>query len=82
MRKTSLPITLNSSDRVQLEQWQLAHGTPQQVALRCRIILGALAGEQNKDIAARLGIAPKTVENHLTRALAQLTVRLRRGGRQ
>src|SRR2546422_7844609 len=38
-----------------------AQGTPQQVALRCRIILGAVAGEQNVAIAEKLGVSRPTV---------------------
>ena len=61
MRTASFEITLSPSDRAQLEQWESAQGTPQQVALRCRIILMALAGEQNQTIAARLGVSRPTV---------------------
>src|SRR5271166_769394 len=61
MRKASFEITLSPSDRAQVEQWESAQGTPQQVALRCRIILMALAGEQNQTIAARLGVSRPTV---------------------
>ena len=61
MRKASFAITLSPSDRAQLEQWESAQGTPQQVALRCRIVLLAQAGEQNQEIAARLGISRPTV---------------------
>jgi transposase len=61
MRKPSLVITLDPADKAQLEQWEGAQGTPQQVALRCRIILAALAGEQNQAIAERLGVSRPTV---------------------
>jgi len=61
MRKPSLPIMLNPSDHAQLEQWGSAHGTPQQVALRCRIILAALAGQPNQAIAADLKVSRPTV---------------------
>lgn len=44
--------------------------------------LARIEGYSQKEIAAQLGITPKTVENHLTRALAQLTARLRTRGRQ
>jgi len=44
--------------------------------------LARIEGYSQKEIAAQMGITPKTVENHLTRALAQLTVRLRGRGRQ
>jgi transposase len=62
MPKMSPPVTLEFSDQSVLEQWESAHGTPQQVALRCRIVLGAAAGETNGDIADRLGINRHTVE--------------------
>src|SRR2546429_9328392 len=62
MPKTSPAVLLEPSQQVQLETWESAHGTPQQVALRCRIILGAAAGEENRAIAARLGVNRHTVE--------------------
>jgi len=43
MPNTGLAIELQPAERTQLEQWESAHGTPQQVALRCRIILRAVA---------------------------------------
>jgi RNA polymerase sigma factor (sigma-70 family) len=49
---------------------------------RAVLQLARIEGYSQKEIATRLGIAPKTVENHLTRALAALTVRLRSRGRQ
>ena len=49
---------------------------------RAVLQLARVEGYSQKEIAARLGIAPKTVENHLTRALAQLTARLRSRGHQ
>jgi RNA polymerase sigma-70 factor (ECF subfamily) len=49
---------------------------------RAVLQLARIEGYSQKEIAARLGIAPKTVENHLTRALAQLTAQLRSRGRQ
>jgi transposase len=61
MRKSSIAITLNPSDQAQLERWASAHGTPQQVALRCRIILAAIAGQQNKVMAANLNVSRPTV---------------------
>ncbi len=52
---------LSPSDQAQLEQWESAHGTPQQVALRCRIVLAAFAGQQNKAMAAHLQVSRPTV---------------------
>ncbi len=37
-----------------LRGWESAHGTPQQVALRCRIVLATTAGESDTQIAQRL----------------------------
>jgi transposase len=54
-------LTLEESDRRQLVQWAGAFGTPQQVAVRCRIALGAAEGETAKRMAARLDIDRKTV---------------------
>jgi hypothetical protein len=34
-------------EQQKLQQWIAAHGTPLQVAVRCRIILAAAAGEPN-----------------------------------
>lgn len=49
---------------------------------RAVLKLARIEGYSQKEIAAQLGITPKTVENHLTRALAQLASRLRTRGRQ
>jgi transposase len=62
MPRTSLAIELDPAERTQLEQWEGAHGTPQQVALRCRIILRALVGQQNSVIATALGVSRLTVQ--------------------
>src|SRR5258707_15223758 len=62
MPNTGLAIELQPSERIQLEQWESAHGTPQQVALRCRIILRAVAGQQNVAIAEGLGVSRPTVQ--------------------
>ena len=61
-RTRGLAINLQAAERTQLEQWESAHGTPQQVALRCRIILDAVAGEQNVAIAEKLGVSRPTVQ--------------------
>jgi len=71
MPNTSRAIKVQPAERTQLEQWGSAHGTPQQVALRCRIILGALAGQDNVAIAAQLGVSRPTVQLWRKRVLAQ-----------
>jgi len=48
-------------DRQKLEQWTAAHGTPQQVALRCRIVLAPATGESDVLIANRFSVNRNTV---------------------
>ena len=55
------PLTLGSDDRDQIERWLNAHGTPQQVALRGRIILSAAEGQSDSSIAQTLETNRKTV---------------------
>ena len=62
MPNTGVAIKLQPAERRQLEAWESSHGTPQQVALRCRIILAALAGEDNVSIAEELAVSRPTVQ--------------------
>ena len=57
----ALPVNLTATDRRELERWVAAHLTPQQVSQRCRIILAAAQGQQDKLIADDLGLNFKTV---------------------
>jgi transposase len=59
--RSTLSLNLKEFDKQQLVQWASAFGTPQQVALRCRIILAAAEGESADQIADRLEINRKTV---------------------
>jgi len=52
---------MNASQEQQIRQWLSAHGTPQQVALRCRIVLAAAEGHSESAIAAQLGTHRRTV---------------------
>jgi hypothetical protein len=52
MPRISPEVSLSAQDLDQLVRWEAAHGTPQQVALRCRLILAAAAGKQDLEIAA------------------------------
>ena len=61
MARTSPVLRLTDAEQQRLEQWVAAHGTPQQVALRCRIVLAAAAGETNLGIAATAQVDVKTV---------------------
>jgi transposase len=61
MPKTTHALSLGPAERQQIQQWLAAHGTPQQVALRGRIILAAAAGHSDSAIARQLEINRKTV---------------------
>jgi len=54
-------LHLEESDEKQLKQWASAFGTPQQVALRCRVVLSAAEGVSVDEMAARLETNRKTV---------------------
>ena len=54
-------LTLNPRQQQQVRQWLSAHGTPQQVALRCRIVLAAAEGQAESATARQLGTNRKTV---------------------
>jgi transposase len=60
MSRQAIQVTLNESDRHELEGWVGAHRTPQQVAQRCRIVIAAANGQQDKAIAKHLQINYKT----------------------
>jgi len=62
MPNLGLSIKLSPAELTQPQQWESSHGTPQQVALRCRIILAALAGEDNVAIAEELEVSRATVQ--------------------
>ena len=61
MPKHAIEVTIKESDRQELERWVSAHRTPQQVAQRCRVILAAAKGQQDKETAQSMEINPKTV---------------------
>jgi transposase len=54
-------LTLSDTDREQIGRWVSAHGTPQQVVLRCRIVLAAAAAQSDVAVASALAINRKTV---------------------
>jgi DNA-binding CsgD family transcriptional regulator len=57
----ALSSGLSVSERRQIQQWAAAHGTPQQVALRCRIVLATADGQSDVAIAQQLSVNRKTV---------------------
>lgn len=58
-RSVSLQLTVEQVD--QLARWIRVGSTPQQVALRARIVQQAGQGESDKHIAHALGVHPRTV---------------------
>jgi transposase len=61
MPESNRALALSADQLEQLEQWLAAHGTPQQVALRCRIVLAAARGGSDLSIAAGLDVNRHTV---------------------
>jgi transposase len=55
------PLAITEDQRRTLEQWLRAQKTPQQVAVRARIILMAAEGAANNRIAGELGVSRSTV---------------------
>jgi len=56
MPKIASAVVLSEADRNQLESWVRAQFTPQQVALRSRILLMAAEGKQDLEIADELSV--------------------------
>jgi transposase len=54
-------VTLSIGDREEIQGWLTAHGTPQQVALRSRIVLAAAEGRSDSAIACQLQVNRHTV---------------------
>ena len=61
MPRSSPPLVISPHQQEQVVQWLAALGTPQQVALRCRIVLASGGGKTEVEIAAELNINRKTV---------------------
>ena len=59
-RRTSV-VVVSEEQRKQIERWLAALGTPQQVALRGRIVLAAGLGKTEAAIAAEMNVNRKTV---------------------
>jgi transposase len=64
-------LVVTEDQEKQVGQWLAALGTPQQVALRCRIILAAGRGESETDIASQFGVNRKTVRLWKERFVSQ-----------
>ena len=61
MPRSKPPVSLSTEQRKQLLHWLAAQGTPQQVALRCRIVLAAADGQSDPGIATDLKVSRPTV---------------------
>ena len=61
MPQSAPALQLKETDARQLRQWVSAFGTPQQVALRSKIVLAAAEGQSDNSIAGRLAVNRKTV---------------------
>ena len=57
------PVTLSEGERSDLERLVHRHSTPQQQALRARLILAAAAGKNNSQIARELDVCVDTVRH-------------------
>jgi putative transposase len=71
-----LPISLSAAERDALEQVVRRHTTPQQVALRARIVLAAADGRNHRQIARALGVSIDTARLWRGRWLALQPVAL------
>lgn len=61
MPRTLPALIVNPADREDIQRWLNAHGTPQQVTLRSRIVLAAADGRPDSAIARELDVNRKTV---------------------
>jgi transposase len=71
MPRSAAPLTLSKDQQNQIGQWLAAMGTPQQVALRCRIVLAVAGGESEAAVASALQINRKTVRLWRERFVAE-----------
>lgn len=71
MPRSTVPLILSEEQQRQMDQWLAALGTPQQVALRCRIVRAAAAGHSEARIAAEMQVNRKTVRLWRERFRAQ-----------
>lgn len=70
-------LGLTEAERDELAGLAARRSTAQALALRARIVLGCAAGEQNKQVAARLGVSPATVTKWRRRFVEQRVEGLR-----
>jgi transposase len=61
MPRATPGLDVSEDQERQIQKWLRALGTPQQVALRCRIVLACGRGESEAAIAAKMDVNRKTV---------------------
>ena len=61
MSRTRPELGISPIEEKQLSQWVAAHGTPQQVALRCRIVLAASTGQGDVEVGESVQVSRPTV---------------------
>jgi len=71
MPRSTPAVIVSEDQQKQIEQWLAALGTPQQVALRGRIVLAAGHGKSEAAIAAEMNVNRKTVRLWRERFAAQ-----------
>lgn len=71
MPRPTPELMVSEDQQKQIEQWLAALGTPQQVALRGRIVLAAGHGKSEAAIAAEMNVNRKTVRLWRERFVAQ-----------
>jgi len=71
MSRVAAPLTLSPEEEGLLRRWIRARATPQGLALRCRIVLEAAEGLDNRTIATRWHCTEHTVSTWRRRFLAQ-----------
>src|SRR5258705_10856326 len=81
MPRSAPLVTLSIGDREEIQGWLTAHGTPQQVGLRSRIVLAAAEGRSDSAIACQLQVNRHTVILWRQRFFPEGRERLGGGGR-
>ena len=71
MSRTALAVGLDERERADLRRWASSPGTPQQVALRSRLVLAAGAGQEDQEIALNEEVNRHTVRLWRQRVRAQ-----------
>ena len=78
MPRISPVVSLADVDRERLERWIAAYGTPQQVALRCRIVVAATTGRTNLKTIRFVGTVGNQIDAEFTLGMLDRGVYLAR----